>query len=578
MFLQFEILRNSTGLYTKIYPDYTDFKINIELKDTIYAVRYNPSGNIKIYKPTDFNLLKTILSEQKQAQIRVTNGTFNQNFLIDLEQSFKDDLQTFIGKLEILDDYSVFETKKDDKINIMGLSSIGDVYMRGAWGNRILTGGFSGTFSTSDNNYVMPEFANGLSQMVTDGDDASQDADNINILAVYFEITTDDGVNYTYVCNVFYVDYGYGSPRTYLKEGTINYSNFPTKTTQYQWYFQNVEPDFSSLTKRYTRVRDFFEAVQLVVQTIDSTVQFDNSGTDTDSFNFFKNFTGTSTNFFNRIGIIHITDAILVSGTEPTDGATIGYLTFSNLIGFLSKLGFFWYLENRSGINYFRLIHFTEISNSNGSLNLNYYKNVDYTRLANNYEFESVETSIINNEWTSYNMEWQGVSLDFRAFENKKTAAFSDETFFSDIDDVIINGSNKYNSESIDQFVILSLKDMSPYFEVYTEFGTISHIKFNNVPFSTAFLFKYFLSNFIDNSAILKGTKYNGGLQYLELEQNFDNSRLKKRKKIELTIPINQINSLSLQENVKFKGSWLEPEKIEVDCSKNQAKITLKDL
>ena len=331
---------------------------------------------------------------------------------------------------------------------------------------------------------------------------------------------------------------------------------------------------------RYTRMRLFTDVIEYIVGKIDSSILFDATGTATDSFYYFKTFesetcmegASSSNKPFENIGIMQITDAIpLATGVEKADGATTGYLTFSQIMDYLSSLGFYWTLEERTTNTYFVLKHFTEISNSNGSINLDNYKGKDFTKWTQNVRFDDVKFGKIKDENNGGSLGFKNINLDFPNLTNSKNLILSNSTFITDIDDIRKKREAKYNEESTEQFALFCLLKVSSDYYVRDPFNDFSNIYQNNIELSPSFLFQKVLSGYQDSEINIFSEIISNNLTIY-------NDRIEKRKKVELNIPINKINDVSLLEKIKYKAEWLDVDSTEIDLKNNNAKITLKKL
>ena len=332
--------------------------------------------------------------------------------------------------------------------------------------------------------------------------------------------------------------------------------------------------DYNKVVRRVDLIIPFlFEKIGL------TNIMFDTSGTVTDSFYSFKNLTGesltkgltTSDKIFKDLLIINLTDFIPApDNTQKDVHANRTNLSLKRILDYLLQLGFEWYLQNREGVFYFMLQHISDkILNSNNP-NLSNYFNNDYIYLSNNYEIDEPEYSLITNDTTCLSSDFIGTDIIFPdiIFINK-SFPFTNTNIFVDIDDIIERKGEEYSEIANNNIVVIvALKDGTNKYYVRNALGKISGSHKNNSELSFPYVIQHLSYNLPASEISANNNTY-----------TIEDFRLKKRKKITLTIPINNlIEDFEINSYIAFFGENCEIEQIQQNATDNVGKIILKAL
>jgi hypothetical protein len=331
----------------------------------------------------------------------------------------------------------------------------------------------------------------------------------------------------------------------------------------------------------YTRVcRTVPSVIEYIVGQIDSSILFDDTGTTLDSFYSFKTMTGdvdTQATIndddkpFKNFLIVQLTDIIPDpdTGLQKTNPASLGELSFNDLMEWLKVYGFYWFLEERSGSYYYRLLHKTDISLLDNNPNLRNWKGYNYLPKSNVLEYEKAEYSRLINKQTGKDLELLGVDAIFRIVQEKKNMDISSSIFFIDLNDIVANGENEYDTNATDKFVLISaLIDDSDYLlPRKTDSLIISGEKVFNGDLGFPKVTANLMCDLPDEKATINNVN-------VTLADN----RLKRRAKEELTIPINGINDFDLTGFIDYNGDDAEIEDISQNADKNVGKLNIRTI
>jgi hypothetical protein len=312
---------------------------------------------------------------------------------------------------------------------------------------------------------------------------------------------------------------------------------FTLVTNNISFYYDGTV-DFSNVTRRVEDVIEFL-FTQMGV-----TVSFDNTGTSTDSFYSFKTFTGDSLTFesvssnktFGYQLIANLTDMIPTDlGIQKNNIAVRSMISLETLMKRYESYGFEWYLENRSGTYYFRLIHVLHKSLLSGNPDLSNYNGFNYTYLGDVYEVEPPEYKKIENNTTCNGVEFKGTYAEFtETYGEDNTISFDDGNIFVDVDDIMNRRSEAYSEVQDFNFVLVAAQHGSTYDHVRNPEGELTGLEKNNSELAFSYLMPNYISFLPGNVFEVNGTT---------ITLSTSSERLKKRNKYKFTIPIYNIKT-----------------------------------
>jgi hypothetical protein len=607
--LQFYILKKTNldpgGTYMRFNPDYSNLSLSFENRDNIAEKRLIVSGNLKIFREADFELFKEIYDgigsfatyiQTNIADIKIVNASESYFATINLEQAYNESLRIFEGEFVLKDKYTQILDRKSSPITFtsisalptVSISNINNIY---SIKNTLVTQSRQAiiTLPLSGSPYTLPAETNGLPAGFNLSD-AEQDTAGITV--VDLRILDNGFIKATSKFLISYeIDYferaiatrTYTGADTFISDiygATISFANYTLD-------------NFDNITIEYSRFRDFYSVVRFVVSSISNdTILLDSSGTTTDSFYFLKNFQSEYlSNVFENLAICNLTNIFVNSALdEPNVAATRDNITFDMILKVFERFSLFWYIENRSGDLYLMTKHFSELVDNNGSVNLNNYKSRNWCRYANKFEIQEPDFTTVYAEQKSDYGEWQNVYMDFKLFtntdatviDNTKQLNLTEQNIFTDIDDVIVYNSDRYDAASVGNFILVGLGFTNFVLRGEVFAGTSQK---NNVFLSHVYLYRNFLANLPSN--VYNILNFNGSWEFpvaftfpwgSELDYPIDDDRLAKRKKYEIILPLNYLSEISLDENVKYLGEWLQIEKGEINLQNSTIKLTLQKL
>ncbi len=213
----------------------------------------------------------------------------------------------------------------------------------------------------------------------------------------------------------------------------------------------------------YTRFRDLFQTIEFIVGELDSSILFDKSGGENDSFYYFKTFqNGASQYTLKNLWISSISDMILdVDGFEQ-DTQTLCNLTFKKLTDFLkNRFRVFWELREDSGNYYIIFKHWTETQKTiskNPDLTNWYNINWSISKKQSTFDKAKIFKQIKRGNFAS-NSDFVGADIFILNISTNDVLILDNSVFFDDITDIYTNQS-AYPNNSTNQFAIVTTDDI----------------------------------------------------------------------------------------------------------------------
>jgi len=405
-------------------------------------------------------------------------------------------------------------------------------------------------------------------------------------------ITLYGNVTYTFVTEIAYTGnetiYPEGTGWSFaenIEVGSYTFAKFvrypasaPITTTIYSnslWlgvagykvsYAKNALIDSSFLnanTYNCPNPRRLTDIIKYLVEKLDTSIQFDNSGTVTDSFYGFKNLEIGGVKYFDNIFLFQLTDLIPIapSGALPNNRATIGKLTFRILTNWLINYGFKWHIEYRSGVPYFMLSHKLSITSTTQPINFSNYLGYDFGQNNNKFKTDVPEYSTLLNETITTNPDFLGTNIEFLKVVTPTSKSILEKNFYVDYAHIIAEPS-AYDDMSITQFVILATNGT----DTIILDSKLLEKKITNAPMSFAFYAENIMLDLPNKNMEINGASIVA-----------DEKRLKKRKKFTFDIPIKNIRTdFDFSKEIVFLGENSEIESLEQKANENKATIILK--
>ena len=310
----------------------------------------------------------------------------------------------------------------------------------------------------------------------------------------------------------------------------------------------------------FPRWRFLKDVIEYIVGEIDSTIAFDSTGTATDSFYFMNSYVSESWKFdvtgtaypntaystaLNYQILVPLPNAISdARGAEKTNAQSVSNTSFNAIISELKRDGYRWYLDNRSGTNYFILTHKLIAGDELSTLNLNNHQGNNFTDLNYNANISEPEFNIIHNSGQGNNFEFLGTDSVFEKVNIDNISEYQ-TNFYRDINDV--RNSDKYDNESLTESVLLSCQPYintsgSNAYIVRFPNGSATNAPVNNAELSYSYIAENLLSELPSETANINGS----GIVIAE-------KRLKKRKSIKIDFSTKQISDIEFEKDLLFR-------------------------
>jgi hypothetical protein len=287
-----------------------------------------------------------------------------------------------------------------------------------------------------------------------------------------------------------------------------------------------------------SRARFVKDILEYIVNDIDNSILFDNTGTSTDSFYFMNSYiselwkydvSGTLypnteyNNPYKWLTLMPLPNAITdEQGTQKTNGQTISNITFNKLVNMLSVMGFRWYLELRGSQYYFILTHKLIVSNSITSLSLASHQGNNFQDLNFAQNIQEPEYNIIHNSEVCSNYDFVGKDINFEKLNVDNTSEYTIEGFYKDINDIRYSGN--YNDSTTTEHALLAVQPYlttasgSPAYIVRFPQGELTNAPINNAELAWSYISANLISELPSQNANVNGA-----------DVVLDNSRVKKR-------------------------------------------------
>lgn len=340
-------------------------------------------------------------------------------------------------------------------------------------------------------------------------------------------------------------------------------------------------------TYSFPRWRFLKDVIKYVLNQMDSNIQFDNSGTATDSFNFMNTYTSTSwkhdvsgTSFpnnsyntpFKWLGIMPMANAISESsGAEKTNQQTISYTTWNSIKNMLYNMGYVYYIELRGGVPYFILTHKINVNNTLSTLRLSSFNGNNYTDLKKNAEINEPEFNILSNKETARNFEFVGTDMIFEKVNIDNQKDYVSDNFEKDLLSIRTDGADIYDDNGQKQNALLSLQPYlttssgSNAYIVRFPNGEISGQPVLNAELAWSYISKYLASELPSLNAYINGESI-----------VIDNKRLKKRQSVNIPFFGQKVSDIDFTKDIDFRGGVSEIS--EYSVLNNYLKLNLGEL
>jgi hypothetical protein len=350
----------------------------------------------------------------------------------------------------------------------------------------------------------------------------------------------------------------------------------PTPNTEPYSDIYNTTAYYNDYSILYTGVtRTVISVIAFLFAKIGISVSIDTTGTSTDSYYSFKNLTGEtltyggiSTNkYMNRLLIANLTDFVPADDDGQKDvPASETMVSLKTILEFFERRGFEWWIEDRSGTDYFMLKHKFHKSLGSGNPNLANYKGRNWNR-ENSYEIENPEFHKIVNDGENNSIDFKGTDLVMsEVYGTDASSSFNDNNVFIDLDDIAQRRHDVYDEFGNNNIVIIAAQSGMSYDHVRQGTGLLSLIPKNNSELSYSFTCRALIADLPDTSVSVNGSSFTA-----------EKWRLKKRSKVTVNIPtsVNILIDFDVQDYVSHYVDSCEIEQISQKANENIYNLTL---
>lgn len=317
------------------------------------------------------------------------------------------------------------------------------------------------------------------------------------------------------------------------------------------------------------------DTIVYLLQKLDARIQIDTSGTSTDSFYGFKNYTGESIHGSNKpfehISIMGLQNFIPdTSGPSPiqkSNPATRLEVEFKELMDELKapKFGFYWHIEDRSGTPYFKLIHRSQLSLQNNNPDLRDYKGRDYRVGTRKYEYEDPQYYKLINRQVAGNREFIGTTFENRLFGSGEILEVTSGNYYYDTEDIFENGPVNYDDASNVAFILFACWIDGSTYKVRESTGILNNMLINNGELSWA--------NILDDLLVeIPFTSAYGNDTIITIPSD----RQRKRRKVTMNIPIDGIDDFQSTSKITIYYDSGEMDSLIHDANKNVGQLKLR--
>jgi len=166
-------------------------------------------------------------------------------------------------------------------------------------------------------------------------------------------------------------------------------------------------------------------------------------------------------------------------------------------------LSFSYKIDN----NVFYLIHYTEFATSGLNSNYSNFKGINYLSRKNQYEAENAKFDNLVNNFKGNSIDFFGGEMRFYKLGLNKDKAIDSNVFFTDIDDIFKARGESYNTESTNQFVLMSLQRGNNEFYLRDAVGLTSGERTSNADLSFSNLANKVISDIPDTESKINGVE-----------------------------------------------------------------------
>lgn len=275
--------------------------------------------------------------------------------------------------------------------------------------------------------------------------------------------------------------------------------------------------------------RTIEDVIEFLVGECDSSIGFDSS-----SFASFADFNdgitySSSKKTFEDLKLIHLSDfKPSFLGVQRTFQAARGLLSLKSALEPFIQWGFEWFLEDILGTYYFRLQYYPDKTLAAGNDPLYNYFNKDRTALGKVYGIQPPAFDKITNNAPSGTFEFVSTRLSFNYRFGETAISFGTNNILTDIND-IISGGNKYDDTEDDAWVLCATTFISG--TTYNIRRPTSFYQPDIAVNNTELSFLWLCANVLTYP----------GKDVVSISGLIDDSRVHKRKIIEVEIPIDNI-------------------------------------
>ncbi|MDX5586490.1 MAG: hypothetical protein QNK20_16510 [Aureibaculum sp.] len=227
--------------------------------------------------------------------------------------------------------------------------------------------------------------------------------------------------------------------------------------------YSSFELLIPSIGVTYTRVRNFYQVIEYIVNQLDPTILFDTSGTATDSYYYFKTYEKGGVTVLDNLLIDSMSNAMLNdNNTQKSDAATVCNISLKTITDYLKDImKIYWKLEERVDGVYFVFVHFKDVSFTSG-IDLTNYEGEDWTENKSEYDYQSVKKySRLKRSMTAGEEDFLGVDMVFPELSNifPKTEENNISSIYTDVVDMF-NNKDRYPRDSISAITLYNASDI----------------------------------------------------------------------------------------------------------------------
>lgn len=349
--------------------------------------------------------------------------------------------------------------------------------------------------------------------------------------------------------------YPAGASWTYLSDLVLTEKTLPlfkknitpiyTPNTPIQPYanIYNTADFYNKPAIEYVGVtRLVYKVIHWLVGKMGLTLSFDLSSSSTDSFHSFKTMDGenmtkggiTTHNPYYNLLIANLTDIVPASDNGQKDViASETFVSLKTILEYFETLGFFWYIENRLGTNYFILEHKSYKTLGSSNPLLSNYHGYNFLKNANVLEKEPAECHAIRNNTVCKSIDFIGTDMTFtKVYTTDEIKTIEQGQVYTDMNDIANRRHDVYSETDNNNVVIIAAQRGLTKYYVRDAVGKRTLSACNNSELSWSFISEELIAELPDATYTV-----NGG------EVTAASWQLKKRDKMKFTIPITDIQT-----------------------------------